>query len=300
MKRMIPVWVAHYLGLIDQGMIRIAEIDHVVSHYSAHSLREEVVRAPHQGWRDDRRAQMVQAISRARAISVPASIFILLEEFYRSGALQARRARFSATCLRAAAPSTGTCCWRSCDVGPALGLLHTPAFNPPVFWSPPSTSPGGDARPAQTLGRASPPASTKCRSSISSTATSSGSSDYRELLLNHRQQVVEGARWIARASSSIDKDYFELRSRFLKHAITEHRDFQMIERDYVSVGGRLEEIVVGGEEHRHRGAARLHLPSRRPAQPVRSPRRHVHHRGSWPEEGRRLGPARQGALGLRG
>jgi 3-oxoacyl-[acyl-carrier-protein] synthase III len=31
--------------------------------------------------------------------------------------------------------------------------------------------------------------------------------DYRELLRNHRQQVVEGARWIARASSSIGEDY---------------------------------------------------------------------------------------------
>jgi 3-oxoacyl-[acyl-carrier-protein] synthase-3 len=67
--------------------------------------------------------------------------------------------------------------------------------------------------------------------------------DYKELLLNHRQQVVEGARWIARASSSIDEDYFELRSRFLKHAITEHRDFKMIEANYVAVGGSLDDIV---------------------------------------------------------
>jgi 3-oxoacyl-[acyl-carrier-protein] synthase-3 len=68
--------------------------------------------------------------------------------------------------------------------------------------------------------------------------------DYQDLLRNHRQQVVEGARWIARASSSISEDYFELRSRFLQHAITEHRDFQMIERDYVSVGGKLDDILA--------------------------------------------------------
>jgi 3-oxoacyl-[acyl-carrier-protein] synthase-3 len=68
-------------------------------------------------------------------------------------------------------------------------------------------------------------------------------SDYLELLRNHRQQVVEGARWIARASSSIDERWFELRSRFMQHAITEHRDFKMIEQDYVSVGGKLEEII---------------------------------------------------------
>ena len=68
-------------------------------------------------------------------------------------------------------------------------------------------------------------------------------SDYQDLLRNHRQQVVEGARWIARASSSIDGHWFELRSNFMKHAITEHRDFKMIEQDYVSVGGKLEDIV---------------------------------------------------------
>ena len=44
MRKMIPVWVSHYLGLIDDGLIRIPEIDHVVSHYSSHSLREEVVK----------------------------------------------------------------------------------------------------------------------------------------------------------------------------------------------------------------------------------------------------------------
>ena len=69
-------------------------------------------------------------------------------------------------------------------------------------------------------------------------------SDYQELLLNHRQQVVEGARWIARASSSIDENHFELRSRFLKHAITEHRDFKMIEQNYVAVGGKLDDILT--------------------------------------------------------
>src|SRR5262249_55931501 len=31
MKRMIPVWVSHYLGLIDERLIKIDAIDHVVS-----------------------------------------------------------------------------------------------------------------------------------------------------------------------------------------------------------------------------------------------------------------------------
>ena len=66
--------------------------------------------------------------------------------------------------------------------------------------------------------------------------------DYRSLLCNLRQQVVDGACWIARAASNIGPDHFELRSRFLRHAVTEHRDFRMLEENYVSVGGKLADI----------------------------------------------------------
>jgi 3-oxoacyl-[acyl-carrier-protein] synthase-3 len=66
--------------------------------------------------------------------------------------------------------------------------------------------------------------------------------DYRHLLINLRQQVIEGARWIARAASNISIEHFPLRSLFIGHAADEHRDYQMIERDFVSVGGTLEEI----------------------------------------------------------
>jgi 3-oxoacyl-[acyl-carrier-protein] synthase-3 len=66
--------------------------------------------------------------------------------------------------------------------------------------------------------------------------------DYKFLLINHRQQVIEGARWIARAASSIDENYLEQRDTFLKHAITEHKDYRMLEESYVSLGGTLDEI----------------------------------------------------------
>jgi 3-oxoacyl-[acyl-carrier-protein] synthase-3 len=68
--------------------------------------------------------------------------------------------------------------------------------------------------------------------------------DYRTLLLNHRQQVIEGSRWIARAASSITNDFAELRSVFLKHAVTEHRDYAMLEADFVSIGGDRAQILA--------------------------------------------------------
>jgi 3-oxoacyl-[acyl-carrier-protein] synthase-3 len=67
--------------------------------------------------------------------------------------------------------------------------------------------------------------------------------DYRLLLLNLRQQVAEGARWISRAASNVSHEAFGLRSMFIGHAADEHRDFQLIEHDFVSIGGSLEEIT---------------------------------------------------------
>ena len=45
------------------------------------------------------------------------------------------------------------------------------------------------------------------------------------------------------AASSLSIELFPLRSMFLEHAGDEHRDYQMIERDFVAVGGTLEEIT---------------------------------------------------------
>jgi 3-oxoacyl-[acyl-carrier-protein] synthase III len=69
--------------------------------------------------------------------------------------------------------------------------------------------------------------------------------DYRDLLFNLRQQVIDGSRWISRAASNVTREYFPIRSAFIGHSRDEHRDFEMIERDYASVGGDIEDIRRG-------------------------------------------------------
>jgi 3-oxoacyl-[acyl-carrier-protein] synthase-3 len=69
--------------------------------------------------------------------------------------------------------------------------------------------------------------------------------DYQNLLFNLRQQVIDGSCWIARAASNITADYFPIRSAFIAHTSDEHKDFEMLERNYVSVGGNLDEIRSG-------------------------------------------------------
>jgi 3-oxoacyl-[acyl-carrier-protein] synthase III len=69
--------------------------------------------------------------------------------------------------------------------------------------------------------------------------------DYRALLFNLRQQVIDGSRWIACAASSITPEYFPIRSAFIQHTSDEHRDFEMLERNYELAGGSLEQIRSG-------------------------------------------------------
>jgi 3-oxoacyl-[acyl-carrier-protein] synthase-3 len=66
--------------------------------------------------------------------------------------------------------------------------------------------------------------------------------DYQNFLIQLRQQVKEGALWMSRAASNIDEVHLELRSALMRHAVTEHRDFRLLEADYVATGGALETI----------------------------------------------------------
>lgn len=66
--------------------------------------------------------------------------------------------------------------------------------------------------------------------------------DYHAFLIGLRQQVKDGALWMSRAASNIDDEHLELRSSLMRHAVTEHRDFRLLEADYVAAGGELEAI----------------------------------------------------------
>ena len=69
--------------------------------------------------------------------------------------------------------------------------------------------------------------------------------DYKLLLMDLRQQVIDGSQWISRAASNIDIEIFELRSAFIKHTAAEHKDYQMLEKNYVNLGEPLDKIQSG-------------------------------------------------------
>lgn len=66
--------------------------------------------------------------------------------------------------------------------------------------------------------------------------------DYQAFLINLRQQVKDGALWMSRAASNVGEDHLELRSTLMRHAVTEHRDFRLLEADFVCSGGAVEAI----------------------------------------------------------
>ena len=79
--------------------------------------------------------------------------------------------------------------------------------------------------------------------------------DYQNLLLNLRPQVVEGARWISRCASSFDRDHADVRSVIIGHAKEEHRDYEVLESDFVASGGALGAIQ---SQPRNPGSEALH------------------------------------------
>ena len=79
--------------------------------------------------------------------------------------------------------------------------------------------------------------------------------DYQALLMNLRQQVIEGSRWITRSASSFERQYSDVRSIVIGHAKDEHKDYQLLEQDYVAAGGKLETIQNG---QRNTGSEALH------------------------------------------
>lgn len=66
--------------------------------------------------------------------------------------------------------------------------------------------------------------------------------DYQNLLLNMRQQVIEGSRWISRCASSFDRDFSNVRSSVIHHAQEEHKDYLLLEQDYIATGGKQQDI----------------------------------------------------------
>ncbi len=247
----IKLGVEGWLRLIELGKVQPSEIDWLLCHYSSHFFRGKIVElldkagcmVPEEKWFTN---------LYTRGNTGCASIYLMLEELFNSGKLQAEQKIF---CF---VPESGrfTTAYMMLTVVKASekSLLSVSNNNTKVeeittnnFPLSNINSDNSNLVTADLLRqlalvwleferqlRSVPIIRKLYRNEFSL-------EDYKALLRNLRPQVVEGARWIARAASNMTD--FRLRSTFIGHAQDEHRDYQILERNYVAVGGLLEEII---------------------------------------------------------
>ncbi|WPB81337.1 3-oxoacyl-[acyl-carrier-protein] synthase III C-terminal domain-containing protein [Archangium violaceum] len=245
LDNMVKIGVDGYFDLLERGRLT-PDFDHFVCHYSSHFFREQIRRLLEQAGASIPEEKWFTNLYTKGNVGC-ASIYVLLEELFHSGKLQPGQRIF---CM---VPESGrfiasymllTVVGQEAPVRPALPPV-TPA-GPPALQV--NTTDPLQASLVRQLTRVWIDFEARLHQVPIVARLERGQltvEDYRLLLLNLRQQVAEGARWIARAASHIELSAFPLRSLFITHAREEHRDFQMLERDYVSVGGNLEDIQNG-------------------------------------------------------
>lgn len=258
LDKIVPMGVAHYLELVESGKLAVG-FDWFLCHYSSHIFKGQIVdllaksdaSIPPEKWFTN---------LYEKGNTGAASILIMLEELWNSGRLVPGQR------ILAQVPESGrfiTSFMHLTVVGQADRIVF-PTSRPAADCAVPApgTVPATSEEPIQ------PPPASGTEDILASLVRrlftvwngferdlgtlplirkidtgTLAPEDYRELLLNLRQQVVEGSRWISKAGSNITAEHFELRSMYIKHSYDEHRDFQMLERNYVSAGGLREDIL---------------------------------------------------------
>jgi 3-oxoacyl-[acyl-carrier-protein] synthase III len=99
---MLPVWVGEFMRLVDTGKISIPGVDWFLCHYSAHSLREEIIRlATRAGCMVPEEKWFTNLYARGNVGA--ASIFLMLEELLRTKNVQPGQT------ILCAVPESGRC-----------------------------------------------------------------------------------------------------------------------------------------------------------------------------------------------
>ena len=278
LPQIVKLSVEEYLRLIKRERIVPEELDHILCHYSSHFFKGEIIKLldeAHLGIPEEKWFTNLYTKGNTGA----ASIFIMLEEALNSGRFkkgekillmvpESGRFTVSFALLTCVGPDAQPEATAAAESGTDGGRLSTPWRAGEVSSLPPVARTGAETAEAAArspLGEGFDPGDDPMVRSLvldlglvwadfermlratpiirRIEAGEVTVKDYKMLLRNLRQQVMEGARWIARAASNISIELFPFRSMFITHAGDEHRDFQMIERDYCAIGGSLGEIV---------------------------------------------------------
>lgn len=246
LNNIVALGVEEYVGLVREGRIVPAEVDHLLVHYSSEYFRSDIVRLmgeaglmiPEDRWFTN---------LRTKGNTGAASIFIMLEEAFNAGRfipgdrillMVPESGRFSVsfvhlTCVDGSEQTETRTATAMTITHIDAPLAEDPVASEWLFEELALVWAGFETQLAEV------PIVRRIETRTASLE------DYRALLHSLRQQVLEGARWITRAASNLTVEYTDLRAEFIKHAAEEQRDFRMLENDYVAVGGSRQDIQSG-------------------------------------------------------
>ena len=243
LDEVMKVGVAHYFELIDRGMIDTSEVDWLCCHYSSEYFKKPIQDLLKKGGADIPEEKWFSNLTE-KGNTGAASIYIMLEELMYSGKLK------SGQTILCMVPESGR------FISSFMKLKVVDA---------------GSIKKENTIRKVEAP-----ELKISSGETGQwlvrnlsqvwidfenellrvpvvekihnqklSLENYKLLLHDLRQQVIDGSQWISRAASNIDIELFDLRSAFIRHTATEHKDYQMLEKNFVALGEPLSGIQTG-------------------------------------------------------
>ncbi len=239
----IKTGVAHFFELIDKGKIEVDNIDWLCCHYSSEYFKKPIQELLIKGGANIPEEKWFSNLT-IKGNTGAASIFIMLEELFYSGKLKEgdtilcmvpESGRFITSFMQLTAEGA-----TQKNNKYAIRQPEAPELNiekrPQAEWLVRQLTQIWIAFETDLL---KVPIIKKIHDGQLSIE------DYKLLLIDLRQQVIDGSQWIARAASNIDIKLFDLRSAFIKHTATEHKDYQMLEKNFVALGENLATIQSG-------------------------------------------------------
>ncbi|PCJ91878.1 MAG: hypothetical protein COA50_16200 [Flavobacteriaceae bacterium] len=244
LDKVIKIGAAHYFELIDQGKINPGNVDWLCCHYSSETFKAPIKELMLKGGGEIADEKWFSNLT-SKGNTGSASIFIMLDELMHSGKL-----KYGDTIL-CMVPESGRFITSFMQLT-VTGKVETTTKryplrkieSPELIVDKNETSEWLIRNLAQIwiafeTDLLKVPIITKIHDGKLSIK------DYKLLLIDLRQQVIDGSQWISRAASNIAIDLFELRSAFIQHTATEHKDYQMLEKNFEALGESLDTIRTG-------------------------------------------------------
>lgn len=243
LDQVVQTGVAHYFELIDKGQIDVVNTDWLCCHYSSDYFKEPIRELMRKGGAVIPDEKWFSNLA-TKGNTGAASIYIMLEELLYSGKLKAGD---TILCM---VPESGRFITSFMQLTVEGAVDDKPKYEARPVESPELVV---DAHPAsewlvRQLTQIWIDFETKLLKIPIVEKIHAGTlsmADYQLLLIDMRQQVIDGSQWIARAASNIDIELFELRSAFIKHTAAEHRDYQMLEKNFAALGADMDLILNG-------------------------------------------------------